>query len=113
MEKFSQKKNRNHGKGHSIFINTEGNRVMKEKLSDCMFLIEDAKTAMRQLGIEPIVVPIRGGTDGARLSYEGIPCPNLCTGGENYHGRFEYIPADDMRTIVRLLATMMWNIAEK
>ena len=86
---------------------------MKEKLSDCMFLIEDAKTAMRQLGIEPIVVPIRGGTDGARLSYEGIPCPNLCTGGENYHGRFEYIPADDMRTIVRLLATMMWNIAEK
>ena len=86
---------------------------MKEKLSDCMFLIEDAKTAMRQLGIEPIVVPIRGGTDGARLSYEGIPCPNLCTGGENYHGRFEYIPADDMQTIVRLLATMMWNIAEK
>ena len=86
---------------------------MKEKLSDCMFLIEDAKTAMRQLGIEPIVVPIRGGTDGARLSYEGIPCPNLCTGGKNYHGRFEYIPADDMRTIVRLLATMMWNIAEK
>ncbi len=86
---------------------------MKEKLSDCMFLIEDAKTAMRQLGIEPIVVPIRGGTDGARLSYEGLPCPNLCTGGENYHGRFEYIPADDMQAVVRLLATMMWNVAEK
>ena len=86
---------------------------MKEKLADCMFLIEDAKTAMRQLGITPNVVPIRGGTDGARLSYEGLPCPNLCTGGENYHGRFEYIPADDMETIVRLLAAMMWNIAEK
>lgn len=86
---------------------------MKEKLSGCMFLIEDVKTAMRQLGIEPIVVPIRGGTDGARLSYEGLPCPNLCTGGENYHGRFEYIPADDMQAVVRLLATMMWNVAEK
>ena len=86
---------------------------MKETLSGCMFLIEDAKTAMRQLGITPSVVPIRGGTDGARLSYEGLPCPNLCTGGENYHGRFEYIPADDMQAVVRLLATMMWNVAEK
>lgn len=86
---------------------------MKETLSGCMFLIEDAKTAMRQLGIAPNVVPIRGGTDGARLSYEGLPCPNLCTGGENYHGRFEYIPADDMQAVVRLLATMMWNVAEK
>ncbi len=86
---------------------------MKEKLAGCMFLIEDAKAAMHELGIEPIVVPIRGGTDGARLSYEGLPCPNLCTGGENYHGRFEYIPAEDMQAVVRLLATLMWNIAQK
>lgn len=67
---------------------------------------------MEQLSIEPKVVPIRGGTDGARLSFEGLPCPNLCTGGENFHGRFEYIPAEDMERITQLLAVMLWNLAE-
>ena len=85
---------------------------MKEKIEPCMFLIENAKRAMEQLGIEPKVVPIRGGTDGARLSFEGLPCPNLCTGGENFHGRFEYIPAEDMERITQLLAVMLWNLAE-
>ena len=55
----------------------------------------------------PLEVPIRGGTDGARLSYEGLPCPNLCTGGENFHGRFEYIPVEDMEKGVDLLVTIM------
>ena len=50
--------------------------------------------------------------DGARLSFEGLPCPNLCTGGENFHGRFEYIPAEDMERITQLLAVMLWNLAE-
>lgn len=85
---------------------------MKEKIEPCLFLIENAKRAMEQLGIEPKVVPIRGGTDGARLSFEGLPCPNLCTGGENFHGRFEYIPAEDMERITQLLAVMLWNLAE-
>ena len=85
---------------------------MKEKIEPCLFLIESAKRAMEQLGIEPKVVPIRGGTDGARLSFEGLPCPNLCTGGENFHGRFEYIPAEDMERITQLLAVMLWNLAE-
>ena len=85
---------------------------MKEKIDLCMLLIENAKRAMEQLGIEPKVVPIRGGTDGARLSFEGLPCPNLCTGGENFHGRFEYIPAEDMERITQLLAVMLWNLAE-
>ena len=52
-----------------------------------MYLIDTAKEAMTACGIEPEVVPIRGGTDGARLSYMGLPCPNLCTGGYNYHGK--------------------------
>ena len=85
---------------------------MKEKIEPCMFLVENAKKAMEQLGITPKIVPIRGGTDGARLSFEGLPCPNLCTGGENFHGRFEYIPVEDMEAITTLLATMMWNLAE-
>ena len=64
---------------------------------------------MEQVGIRPLEVPIRGGTDGARLSYEGLPCPNLCTGGENFHGRFEYIPVEDMEKVVDLLTTILTN----
>ena len=85
---------------------------MTEKIAPCMFLIENAKKAMTAVGVTPKIVPIRGGTDGARLSFEGLPCPNLCTGGENFHGRFEYIPADDMETITTLLAQLMWQLAE-
>ena len=58
---------------------------------------------MLELGIEPIVVPIRGGTDGARLSFMGLPCPNLCTDGQNYHGKYEYITVQGMETVVELL----------
>ena len=76
---------------------------MKEIIEKHMHLIDYAREAMTELGIEPVVVPIRGGTDGARLSFEGLPCPNLCTGGANFHGRFEYACADDMEKIVELL----------
>ena len=61
-----------------------------------MHLVENACIAMQRAGVTPKVVPIRGGTDGARLSYEGLPCPNLFTGGYNFHGRYEYIPLEDM-----------------
>ena len=76
---------------------------MREKIEPCMYIVERAKAAMQIVGIEPKIVPIRGGTDGARLSFEGLPCPNLCTGGENFHGPFEYIPVEDMEMVVRLL----------
>ena len=66
---------------------------------------------MRKVGMSPRAVPIRGGTDGARLSQEGLPCPNLCTGGENYHGRFEYIPVEDMEQCVRMLVEILTGIA--
>jgi len=76
---------------------------MKEKLADHMELVENAKVAMEKIGILPLVRPIRGGTDGARLSYMGLPCPNLCTGGYNCHGKFEYISVQDMEKVVELL----------
>lgn len=76
---------------------------MKEIIEQHMHLVDRAKEAMTELGIEPVVVPIRGGTDGARLSFMGLPCPNLCTGGANFHGRFEYACADDMEKITELL----------
>ncbi len=76
---------------------------MKEKILPHMHIVENAIRAMESIGIRPNVVPIRGGTDGARLSYMGLPCPNLCTGGHNYHGRYEYIPIQSMEKVVELL----------
>lgn len=76
---------------------------MREKILPHFHLIENAIGAMKTLGIEPIVVPVRGGTDGARLSFMGLPCPNLCTGGHNFHGKYEYIPIQSMERTVEVL----------
>ncbi len=76
---------------------------MKEKILPHMELIENAKSAMLEAGVEPLVVPIRGGTDGARLSYMGLPCPNLSTGGANFHGVHEFVPVRSMETMVEVL----------
>jgi tripeptide aminopeptidase len=62
---------------------------------------------MKKEGIEPMIVPIRGGTDGARLSYEGLPCPNLSTGGYNFHSRFEFIPIQSMEKMVDVLVELV------
>ena len=76
---------------------------MKEMIEPHIHLIENARKAMEELGVEPIVVPIRGGTDGARLSYMKLPCPNLCTGGNNFPGRYEYISIQSMEKITEVL----------
>lgn len=69
---------------------------MKEKIEPVMEVVDIARQALENLGIAPIIQPIRGGTDGSQLSYMGLPTPNIFTGGENYHGRFEYVSADNM-----------------
>ena len=113
MEKFIAKKerfekiaaylNEKYGQGTVELKLKDSYFNMKEKILPHMHIIENAKRAMENIGIEPDVVPIRGGTDGARLSYMGLPCPNLCTGGHNYHGRYEYIPIQSMEKVVELL----------
>lgn len=80
---------------------------MKSKIEPHMFLIDNAKNAMREAGVSPKVVPIRGGTDGARLSYMGLPCPNLSTGGHNFHSRFEYIPIQSMEKMTDVLINLI------
>lgn len=95
--------NRKYGEGTIDIELKDSYYNMKEIIEEHMHLVDHAKEAMEELGISPIVVPIRGGTDGARLSFMGLPCPNLCTGGQNFHGRFEYACADEMEMIVRLL----------
>ncbi|MBQ8062791.1 MAG: peptidase T [Clostridia bacterium] len=77
---------------------------MREKIEpDYLYLVDRAAAAMEALGITPRIQPIRGGTDGAMLSFKGLPCPNLCAGGHNFHGRYEYVPVESMERIVELL----------
>ncbi len=84
---------------------------MKEMIEPHMYIIDRAKEAMEQMGITPRIIPIRGGTDGARLSFMGLPCPNLCTGGENAHSRFEYVCIESMESISDLLVKIIENNA--
>lgn len=95
--------NRKYGEGTVVCEIRDSYYNMKEKIEPCMYLIDTAEAAMRACGVEPIVVPIRGGTDGARLSYMGLPCPNLCTGGYNYHGKYEFIPVGSLEKTTEIL----------
>ena len=117
MMKFEQKKsmmasaaafiNAKYGEGTLELQLRDSYFNMKKCIEPCFYVVERAKAAMEKVGIVPVEVPIRGGTDGARLSYEGLPCPNLFTGGENFHGRFEYIPVEDMEKSVELLVEIL------
>lgn len=88
--------NQKYGENTVVAEITDSYYNMKEKIFPHMHLIDNACLAMKKAGVEPKICPIRGGTDGARLSYEGLPCPNLFTGGYNFHGRYEYVPLEDM-----------------
>ncbi len=99
--------NQKHGEGTVELEIRESYRNMKEKIEACMHLIENAKTAIKKEGIEPKVSPIRGGTDGARLSFMGLPCPNLGTGGYAFHGPFEHITVEGMDKAVNIIKNIV------
>ena len=120
MAKFQEKKavmsaaadfiNRKYGEGTLELTLKDSYFNMKQCIEPVMYVVDRAKAAMSAVGMNPVEVPIRGGTDGARLSYEGLPCPNLCTGGENYHGRFEFIPVEDMELCVQMLVKILTGV---
>lgn len=122
MEKFQNKKelmqaaadfiNKKYGSGTLVLDMTDSYYNMKEKILPHMELIDLAKETMTELGIEPKVTPIRGGTDGARLSFMGLPCPNLCTGGHNFHGKYEFICAESMEKVTELLIHLVQKFAQ-
>jgi tripeptide aminopeptidase len=110
LVKAGEKLNEKYGNG-SVCVSVKDSYFnMKQMIEPCMFIVERAKSAMEAVGITPSIQPIRGGTDGARLSFEGLPCPNLCTGGENFHSRFEYVPVEDMERIKDLLIQLMTSL---
>lgn len=119
MDLFEEKKqvflrtaeflNQKYGNGTIVVEMADSYYNMRQVLEPHMHLIENASIAMQELGIDPIISPIRGGTDGARLSFMGLPCPNLCTGGDNYHGKYEYACVQSMEKVTELLI----KLAEK
>jgi tripeptide aminopeptidase len=86
---------------------------MREKIEPVMHIVETAREAMKAVGVDPIVKPIRGGTDGARLSYMGLPCPNIFAGGHNFHGKYEFVPLESMVKAVEVIVKIASMYAEK
>ena len=116
-EKFEQRKafltrlaaylNDKYGAGTFDLTLTDSYYNMREKIEPHREIIDRAMDAMRQAGLDPVAVPIRGGTDGARLSFEGLPCPNLPTGGVNFHSIYEAIPVEALHTMVQVLLNIV------
>lgn len=110
MVKITEELNEKYGKETVSLELKDSYFNMKEKIKDHMFLIEKAKEAMESLDIKPIIEPIRGGTDGAQLSYMGLPTPNICAGGLNFHGEYEFVSIQSMEKISELLVEIAINI---
>ena len=100
------------GSGSCVATVKDSYYNMKEIIDDHMYTVERAITAMKDCGVEPIIVPIRGGTDGARLSFMGLPCPNICTGGENFHSRFEFLSVESLNKVVDIVERLIVNATE-
>lgn len=110
--KIAETMNKKYGDFVSVEIN-DSYYNMVECLKDKMEIVEIAKRAIAKTGLKPSSSPIRGGTDGARLTFEGLPCPNLGTGGYNFHGRYECITIEDMDRIVNILLEIVKDVANK
>lgn len=109
MEHLVRKVNREYGEGTAEIELRDQYYNMREKVEPVMHIVELVKASMKEIGIEPKVQPIRGGTDGARLSFEGLPCPNIFAGGENFHSRFEYLPIPSLEKASELIVTILKN----
>ena len=122
-EKFEERKetlrniektiNEKWGQGTAALTITDQYRNMAEIIAGCMHLIENAKKACENAGVTPLVLPIRGGTDGAQLSFKGLPCPNLGTGGHGYHGPYEHITAEGMDAACEVALELVKIYAEQ
>jgi tripeptide aminopeptidase len=122
MEKFIEKKefigqvvellNKKYNNAIELEL-TDSYYNMKEKIEEKMEVFDIARDSMVELGIEPVIKPVRGGTDGARLSYMGLPCPNIFTGGHNFHGQYEYIPVSSMERAVEVIVKISENIGKR
>lgn len=112
MKKITEILNFKYGDGTVNLTLEDTYYNMREIVEPHMELIEIAKKSMEELGVAPKIIPIRGGTDGARLSYKGIPTPNIGVGGFNYHGRYEYIPVSSLEKVTEIIINIIKNYTE-
>ena len=113
LEHLVRKVNREFGEGTVEIEMRDQYYNMREKIEPVMHIIDLAKSAMESVGITPVVKPIRGGTDGARLSFEGLPCPNIFAGGENFHSRYEYLPVKSLEAARDVILEIVKMVAEQ
>ena len=111
FQKIASYLNERYGAGTVEVSLTDTYYNMKDQILPCWYIVEAAEAAMRAAGLEPIHEPTRGGTDGSRLSYMGLPCPNLCAGGENGHGRYEFTSVQSLEKIVDILEHLVRILA--
>ena len=107
LSEISTKITEKYGAGSCTVSVKDSYYNMKEIIDQNMYTVERAIASMKAVGVEPEIVPIRGGTDGARLSFMGLPCPNICTGGENFHSRFEYIPIESLEKVTEIVERLI------
>lgn len=112
MEETAAKLNDKYGEGTVSLTVKDSYYNMKEKIAPYMYIIENARRAFEMAGITPVISPVRGGTDGAQLSYKGLPCPNIFTGGENFHGEFEFISLQSMEKAVEVILNLVQVYAQ-
>lgn len=112
MDQTARVLNKKYGEGTVKVTMSDSYYNMKEKIAPHMYIIENAKKAFEMAGVKPKISPVRGGTDGAQLSYKGLPCPNIFTGGENFHGEFEFISVESMEKAVEVILNIISVYAE-
>ncbi len=103
MQQLAEKSAEKYGKSNIICEIKDQYYNMREKVEPVMHIVDLAEKAMKEVGVTPIIKPIRGGTDGSQLSYKGLPCPNIFAGGHNFHGRYEYVPVQSMEKAVDVI----------
>ncbi len=113
MTRIAEELNEQYGEGTVEVEMKDQYFNMREKVEPVMHIVDVAREAMSELGIEPIVKPIRGGTDGSQLSYMGLPCPNIFAGGHNFHGRYEYVPVESMIKATEVIVRIAEKVASR
>ncbi|NQY30775.1 MAG: peptidase T [Flavobacteriaceae bacterium] len=113
LEKITADLNEKHGAGTVETVISDQYFNMKEKVVPVMHIVDIAEEAMKNLGITPLIKPIRGGTDGSQLSYMGLPCPNIFAGGHNFHGRYEYVPVESIKKAIDVIVEIVQLTSKK
>ena len=113
MEHIVRKINKEYGEGTVTIELKDQYYNMREKIEPVKYIVDIAEQAMKDVGVKPIIRPIRGGTDGSRLSFMGLPTPNIFTGGHNFHGRFEFVPVQSMQKAVEVILRITELVTER